>query len=93
MPGTCTAIGELDLASASVFHDYLFDAIDNSADEIVIVDCSHVTFMDTDGYQVLVEATEYATRHGHIVEIRNMSPQCAMVIRVCDSANELRLED
>jgi anti-anti-sigma factor len=93
MPGTCTAIGELDLASASLFHDYLFDAIDNSADEIVIVDCSDVTFMDTAGYQVLVEATEYATRHGHIVEIRNMSPQCAMVIRVCDSANELHLED
>jgi anti-anti-sigma factor len=93
MAGTCTAIGELDLASASLFHDYLFDAIDNSADEIVIVDCSDVTFMDTAGYQVLVEATEYATRHGHIVEIRNMSPQCAMVIRVCDSANELHLED
>ena len=93
MPGTCTASGELDTASASVFHDVLFDAIDSTADEVVIVDCSGVTSMDEVGYQVLVEATEYATRHGHIVAIRNMSQQCAMVISVCDSGNELHMLD
>jgi anti-sigma B factor antagonist len=93
MPGTCTARGEIDVASASLFHDDLFDAIDNSADEVIVIDCSGVTFIDSSGYQVLVEATEYAIRHGHTVSIRNLSPHCAGVLRFYDRDNELHVEE
>jgi anti-anti-sigma factor len=93
MPGTCAASGEIDMATACLLHDDLYDAIDRSADEVVIVDCSSVTFIDAAGYEVLVEATEYAIRHGHIVSIRNLSPRCAAVIRFYDWNHELHLED
>ena len=93
MPGTCVASGEIDMATASFFHDDLYDAIDNAADEVVVVDCSGVTSIDSIGYAVLVEATEYAVRHGHIVSIRNLSPRCAGVIRFYDWDHELRVED
>ena len=93
MPGTCTASGEVDRATAAVFQDRLYDAIDNSADEVVIVDCSAVTFMDSTGYHALVNATEYAFRHGHTLVVRNMSSSCARLLRICDSDHELHLQD
>ena len=93
MPGVCTASGDIDLGTASLFHDDLYDAIDNSADEVVIVDCSGVTFIDSAGYDVLVEATEYAVRHGHIVSIQNLSPRCAEMIHFYDWDDELHVED
>jgi anti-anti-sigma factor len=92
MLGTCTAIGDIDLATTPTFKAYLHRTIDTSDAALVVVDCSGVTFMDSAGYHVLVDAAEYALRQGHTLVIRNMSPSCARLIRLCDWDNELRLE-
>lgn len=92
MPGTCRAIGEIDMATAAAFGADLHDAIDNSDETLVNVDCSGVTFMGSAGYHVLVEATEYATRRGHTLVIRNMSSSCARLLRLCIRNNDLTIE-
>jgi anti-anti-sigma factor len=73
MPGTCMAIGEIDTATASAFDADLRDAIDSSDEAHISVDCSGVTFMDSAGYHVLVDATNYAVRRGRTLVIRNLS--------------------
>ncbi len=92
MLGTSKAIQEIDRATAPAFNAYLHDAIDTSDEVLVVVDCADVTFMDSAAFHVLVDATEYAVRHDHTLLIRNLSPSCAMLIRLCDLDRELRVE-
>lgn len=92
MLGTCTALGDIDRSSASKFDAELRGAIDAAEEVLVRVDCSGVTFMDSAGYRVLVGATEYAVQRGHRLVLGDMSSPCAMLIGLCDSSHELRIE-
>ena len=92
MQGVCKGLGEIDTATAAAFSADLRDAIDGSDEVVVSVDCSGVTFMDSAGYHVLVDVTDYAARRGHTLMIRNMSPACARLLRLCDLDRELRVE-
>lgn len=92
MLGTCTSSGDIDRASAAAFGAEIYDTIDNADDELVSVDCSGVTFMDSAGFHVLVDATQYAVRRGHTLVIRNPSHACAMLLRLCDMESELRID-
>jgi anti-sigma B factor antagonist len=92
MQGICKPLGDIDRSTAARFDVDLRDAIDNSDEALVSVDCSGVTFMDSAGYRVLVGATEYADRRGHMLVFRHPSPSCALLIRLCDSDHELRVD-
>jgi anti-anti-sigma factor len=92
MLGTCKALGAIDATNAPSFRADLHDAIDNSDEAFVHVDCSAVTYIDSAGYHVLVNATNYAVRRGHTLVIRNLSPSCATVIRTFDVDRELHVE-
>ena len=63
MLGLCTAMGEIDLATAPTCRATLRDTIDHSDVESVVVDCTGLTFMDSQGFHALVNASEYAIRH------------------------------
>ena len=92
MLGTCTALGQIDTATAASFNADLHDTIDSSDEAFVSVDCSGVTFMDSAGYHALVDATSYAVRRGHTLVIRNLSPSCARLVRLCDLDRQLHVE-
>jgi anti-anti-sigma factor len=92
MLGTCRALGALDATTAPSFRAAVHDAIDKADEAFVHVDCSAVTYIDSDGYHVLVDATCYAVRRGHTLVIRNLSPSCATLIRLCDLDRELHVE-
>jgi anti-anti-sigma factor len=92
MLGTCTAVGDIDRTTARAFGAQIYDTIDHSDDELLSVDCSGVTFMDSAGYRVLVDATRYAVRRGHTLVVRNPSHSCAMLLRLCDMERELRID-
>jgi anti-sigma B factor antagonist len=92
MQGTCKPLGDIDRSTAATFDVDLRDAIDNSDEALVSVDCSGVTFMDSAGYRVLVGATEYAVRRGHTLVFRDPSASCALLIRLCDFDREIYVE-
>ena len=92
MLGACKAIGEIDLSTASAFSIELRETIDNSDEALVSVDCSALTFMDLAGYHVLVDATRYATRRGHTLVVRDLSPACARLLTLYDWDHELHIE-
>jgi len=48
-----TPVGEIDLATAPELGERLRDAVDR--DDAVVVDLSHVTFIDSSGFRVLHE--------------------------------------
>ena len=85
--------GEVDHFSAPAFRDALLRAIDRSPTPIVAVDLSGVTFMDSAGYGAIVAANEYAIRQDRLLVIRNLSRSCTRVVRLCDYANQLSLEN
>ncbi len=92
MLGTCTAHGEIDIATAPALRVELFDCIEHADDALINVDCAGVTFMDSAGYHVLVAATEFAALRGHTLVIRNLPPACGRVIRMCNLDRELNVE-
>jgi len=92
MLGSCKAVGEIDSATAPSFNLELHEAIDEADEAFVSVDCSALTFMDLAGYHVLVDATQYATRRGHTLVIRNLSATCARLIGLYDWDHELHIE-
>jgi anti-anti-sigma factor len=88
---TYRATGEIDLATAPALTADLRDTVDASDEVLVSVDCSDVTFMDSSGFHALVDATDYAARQGHTLVIRDLSPSCRRLIRICDVDHELRI--
>jgi anti-anti-sigma factor len=91
MLGTCQAVGDIGFATTPALSADLHDAIDASDEALVSVDCSDMTFIDSAGYHVLVEASDYAVRRGRSLMIRNLSSSCARVVRLCDWDHELRV--
>src|SRR5207248_182794 len=92
MLATCKALGHIDTATAPSFNAELHDVIDNADESFVNVDCSGLTFIDSAGYHVLVDATNYAIHRGHTLVIRNLSPSCRMLLSLFDEDLELHVE-
>ena len=92
MLATCKVLGDIDTATAPSFNVELRDVIDKADEAFVNVDCSGLTFIDSAGYHVLVDATNYAIRRGHTLVIRNLSPSCAMLLSLFDENRELHIE-
>jgi anti-anti-sigma factor len=90
---TFKAIGDFDLATAPRLMVDLRDTVDACDEALVSVDCSDVTFMDSSGFHVLVDATAYAARRGHTLVIRDLSPFCERLIRLCDWDHALCIEN
>ena len=67
----CDAIEQLQRDALDKPRPELVVKVDRSDEAFVSVDCSGVTFMDSAGYHVLVDATDYAVRRGHTLVIRN----------------------
>ena len=84
--------GEIDILTVDAFRDCIYEIIDQCDAPTVRVDLHAVTFMSSAGYHALIDADEYAIRHGHILTIRNLSTQSARVIGICDLDNELHIE-
>jgi len=80
------------LATVPALTVELRETIDASEEALVSVDCSDVTFMDSSGFHALVDATDYAARHGHTLVIRDASPSCRRLMRLCDLDHRLRIE-
>jgi anti-anti-sigma factor len=89
--GTYKAGREIDMATGAVLLSELREVVDGSDKAIVIVDCSGITFMDSAGFHALADATEYAARRGHTLVVRNLSPSCARLVRLCDFEHELQV--
>ena len=92
MVGICEASREIDLCTAPAFAAAMRTATDCSDNRAVFVDCSDITFMDSSAFHVLLEADRYAIEHGHLLIIRNLRPNCAWVVRLCDSNHELTID-
>lgn len=93
MQGICEAIGEIDSSSAPTFRAAMRSAIDQAADRDVIVNCQAVSFMESSAFHALAEAHTYAIEHGHQLVIANLQPNCARVVRMCDIAGELMIDE
>jgi anti-anti-sigma factor len=90
--GMCRAITNIDATTGPAFRAELHDAIDNSDEPMVGLDCSAVTFMDVAGFDILVDATRYAIRRGRTLVIRDASPTCARLLSLYDPHRELHVE-
>lgn len=91
MPGICEASVEVDLFTTAAFAAALRTEIDWSYRRAVFIDCSAITFMDSSAFHALVYAHRYAADNGHRLVLRNLRPNCARLIRLCDSNNELTI--
>jgi anti-anti-sigma factor len=92
MLGIREASVEVDLFTASAFAAAIRAEIDWADNRAVYIDCSAIAFMDSGAFHALVYAHRYAIDHGHLLVIRNLRPNCARVIRLCDPDNELTIE-
>ena len=74
-------VGELEATSAPVLREALRGALANGT-ALVVVDCSHLTFIDTAGLGVLVWAANQARGLGKTLELRNQSAAIDEVLRL-----------
>ena len=91
MPAICGASVEVDLSTTAAFAAALRTEIDWAYRRAVFIDCSAITFMDSSAFHALVYAHRYAADRGHRLVLRNLRPNCARLIRLCDSDNELTI--
>jgi anti-anti-sigma factor len=92
MLGICEGSVEVDLFTAPAFAAAMRAEIDWADNRAVFIDCSAIVFMDSGAFHALVYAHRYAIDHGQMLVIRNLRPNCARVIRLCDPDNELTIE-
>jgi anti-sigma B factor antagonist len=75
------ARGEIDVASAPEFHASLADVIGQEPD-IVIVDMSEVSFIDSTGLGVLVAAEKQMRDGGHELRLVVTRPQITRLLEL-----------
>jgi anti-anti-sigma factor len=89
--------GELDLASADLFHSE-FERADIGAAPMVVLDLEGLQFVDSTGLRMILSAHERARERGQEFAITPGSPQVRRLLtitrvgehlRVIDSPNEL----
>jgi len=89
--------GELDLASAELFHSE-FERADIGAAPMVVLDLEGLQFVDSTGLRMILSAHERASERGQEFAITPGSPQVRRLLtitrvgehlRVIDSPNEL----
>lgn len=87
----CEALTEIDMATAPAFLAEMREAIDWADNRAVVIDCSAITFMDSNAFHALIEAHDYAIEHDHVLVIRGLAKNCLRVVRICDPGNELTI--
>jgi anti-anti-sigma regulatory factor len=92
MQGICEAKIEVDVSTAPAFAAALRAEIDTADSRDVFIDCSAITSVDRSAFHALVYAHRYAIGHDHALIIRNLYPNCAQVLRLCDRHHELTIE-
>jgi anti-sigma B factor antagonist len=83
--------GEVDVASAAEIRSDL-QAIVSGCDSHVLVDCSQLTFIDSTGIVVLLEAQRDLLADGREMLIANVSPRCAKVFDILGLSDLLRYD-
>ncbi|GGM75954.1 anti-sigma factor antagonist [Thermopolyspora flexuosa] len=72
--------GELDLFTAPHLREEVRDAIKKDGPTLVL-DLSELSFMDSSGLSVLIEAWRLATSEGGCVSLANPQPPVARILR------------
>ncbi|WP_327043635.1 STAS domain-containing protein [Microbispora sp. NBC_01189] len=72
--------GELDLFTAPFLRDEVRDAITNDSPTLVL-DLGELSFMDSSGLSVLIEAWRLATSEGGGVSLASPRPPVARILR------------
>lgn len=63
------AVGEVDLTTAPFLREALMDAVNGPEKKAVIVDLSHVDFIDSAGLALLVEARKRLSPEGRTLNV------------------------
>jgi anti-sigma B factor antagonist len=73
--GVCTVdvVGEVDHLSAEELRQVALGALQNGASSLVL-DCSELSFIDSSGLTVLIEAQQAAAAQAGTVTVRDPSP-------------------
>lgn len=86
-------IGDLDLASASVFSDAFSEACKDDAVERITVDLSGVPFVDSTGLRILIESANLAETAEVALAFERPSPQLSRLLELTKTSSVLPLAD
>lgn len=85
-----TPEGELDIATVDPVRELLLQRADGEA---LVVDLRHVTFLDTSGIQVVVEAYRASNEDGFTLRILRADPRVHRVFEIAGLDGVLPFED
>jgi anti-sigma B factor antagonist len=86
-----TLEGELDIGSAPELSRQL-NMIEGAHPERILIDLGRLTFMDSTGLTVVVQANQSAKLNGHRLSFRNASPQVQRLLEITSLLGELTFE-
>jgi anti-sigma B factor antagonist len=82
--------GEIDLAQQDRVRDEIAAAIDPPTD--LLIDCAHLTFLDSSGVALLVEARQSVESSGHNMLLVNMTGAPLRVLEILNLADLLSID-
>jgi anti-anti-sigma factor len=83
--GECvvTLSGDIDVSVTDSILNTVTDAMDgDSGSQPVVIDMTHVTFLDSGGLGLLVEIQQRAQEHGTTMRLRNVGPRFMRLFEV-----------
>lgn len=89
---TLTLTGELDLASGHELEEALA-GVRGWGTELIVLDLSELTFMDTTGLKLLIEANQQAHEGAPQFRVINGGPQIQRLLRITGVDQRLTLID
>ncbi len=84
--------GEIDVASAAEAERELAEAQALAPREIV-VDLQHLTFMDSTGVRILIQALLHASDHGYELRLRRVPNQPRRVLEMSGTLSRFKISD
>jgi anti-sigma B factor antagonist len=86
-----TLAGELDLETAAELRTHAQAELAAGRCQVLTIDMSGLTFVDSSGLGLLVELRQMATASGVALELANVPPRPARVIEIAGLADTLGL--
>lgn len=84
--------GELDVATAPVLRARLSDLIENQGNMSLAIDMKNLTFMDSTGVHVLVQASSQLRARGGQLKLTSVPPSTYRLLTFCGITRILPVE-
>jgi anti-anti-sigma factor len=75
-------MNKLNILNCDIIREELFKVLDRKEDQQLTVDLGNITFIDSSGFNLMIDIYRHATRHGKNIHFTNLSEEVSELVQL-----------